>query len=111
MLSTYLAYTMIFVGMFFLALTLILIAFKILDWKLMRESEAQYAQLRINPRDLKGMRETLCIAQSLLNVNKSGVHHVRRIQTIINEIDRHRPLGPDGKHGLDHTPTCGCEDK
>lgn len=25
-------------------------------------------------------------------------------------LDYHRPLGPDGAHGVWHTPTCGCED-
>lgn len=31
------------------------------------------------------------------------------IQNLIDCIDlRHRPLGPDGKHGDLHTPSCGC---
>lgn len=28
---------------------------------------------------------------------------------MIRDIDEQRPLGPDGKHGNRHTPTCGCE--
>lgn len=58
-----------------------------------------------DPRDtLKMIRETLCVAQSAV-----GVHNRERIQRMINEIDRQRPLGPDGKHGDRHTATCGCE--
>jgi hypothetical protein len=33
----------------------------------------------------------------------------RQDRSIINEIDRQRPLGPDGTHGERHTETCGCE--
>lgn len=32
-----------------------------------------------------------------------------RIQRILEDIDRQRPLGSNGKHGNLHTPTCGCE--
>lgn len=56
--------------------------------------------------DPKMLRETLCLAQSALH----GAH-VERLQQLIDECDRHRPLGPDGKHGHRHTDTCGCEDK
>ena len=38
------------------------------------------------------------------------VNATERIGRIIAEIDRQRPLGPDGKHGDRHTSTCGCED-
>jgi hypothetical protein len=64
--------------------------------------------------DPKMLRETLCLAQSALNrmyllpTNKS---HSDRLQLLIDECDRHRPLGPDGKHGDRHTETCGCDDK
>lgn len=34
-----------------------------------------------------------------------------RIAALINQIDLHRPLGPDGTHGDRHTATCGCEGK
>lgn len=32
------------------------------------------------------------------------------IQHLIGLLDLHRPLDNSGKHGLLHTPTCGCED-
>lgn len=63
-------------------------------------------ELRLtDPRDsLKMLRETLCSVQ-----RTAGALHRDRIGRIINEIDRQRPLGPDGKHGNRHTPTCGCD--
>jgi hypothetical protein len=30
------------------------------------------------------------------------------LQVLIDECDRMRPLGPDGKHGDRHTVECGC---
>lgn len=66
------------------------------------------AELRLtDPRDsLKMLRETLCVAQQAVG----GRHdHSDRIQRMINDIDRQRPLGPNGKHGDRHTLTCGCE--
>ena len=60
----------------------------------------------------KMIRETLCVAQSAVG-RFSGPdrrrEHIERLQRLIDECDRHRPLGPDGKHGELHTPTCGCE--
>jgi hypothetical protein len=62
----------------------------------------------------KALRETLCIAQA--RIAAAGVDKDRQgrdianLQALIDECDRHRPLGPDGKHGDLHTPTCGCED-
>ena len=62
----------------------------------------------------KALRETLCIAQA--RIGNSGLDEHRQasdiahLQALINECDRHRPLGPDGKHGDRHTVTCGCED-
>lgn len=59
---------------------------------------------------LKMLRETLCLAQQYLDSSPViDETHGERIQRIINEIDRQRPLGPDGKHGNRHTETCGCE--
>lgn len=74
------------------------------------------APLVIQTRDVKMMRETLCVAQSAIlhsptNGGASRESHVNLIQVLINECDRHRPLGPNGKHGTRHTATCGCEDK
>ena len=64
----------------------------------------------------KMVRETLCVAQAAVGrspeVDARRVEHVERISRLINLCDRHRPLGPDGKHGTRQcTPTCGCEDK
>lgn len=60
----------------------------------------------------KMIRETLCVAQSLVGQYTGSYRkqeHMDRLQLLIDECDRHRPLGPDGKHGDRHTPTCGCE--
>lgn len=63
---------------------------------------------------LKMMREALCVAQNaILNLPSYSEHaktHAATLQSMIDEIDVHRPLGPDGKHGELHTLTCGCED-
>jgi len=62
--------------------------------------------------DPKMFRETLCIAQAAIGLmGEMGRPHIERLQRLIDEFDRHRPLGPDGKHGNRHTETCGCEDK
>lgn len=59
----------------------------------------------------KMLRETLCIAQVWIGRSNDPRRegHIRRIQRLINECDRHRPTGPDGKHGDRHTATCGCD--
>lgn len=63
--------------------------------------------------DPKMLRETLCLAQAALNVWPSDEgrrpSHIARLQRLIDECDRHRPLGPDGKHGHRHTLICGCD--
>jgi hypothetical protein len=65
----------------------------------------------IVPDSPKMLRETLCLAQSALVRVDGHMSHIEILQRLINECDRHRPLGPDGKHGNRHTDTCGCEDK
>lgn len=75
------------------------------------EKEQSVASLQIKSKDLKMMREALCLAQwamrhASFNIADSSINHV---QTLINEIDKHRPVGTDGKHGNNHTPTCGCK--
>jgi hypothetical protein len=63
--------------------------------------------------DPKMLRETLCLAQALVSRAPDegrNAEHAKRLQRLIDECDRHRPLGPNGKHGDRHTPTCGCED-
>lgn len=63
----------------------------------------------------KMVRETLCVAQAAVNdraMDTRRAEHSRRIQQMLDWCDRHRPIGPDGKHGTRRcTPTCGCEDK
>jgi hypothetical protein len=69
----------------------------------------------IVPDEPKQLKETLCVAQAL--IGNSELNQDRRqghmwvLQRLIDECDRHRPVGHDGKHGDLHTPTCGCEDK
>lgn len=66
------------------------------------------------PDSLKMVREALCVAQAALPSHRGDVRAEMRasetIQRLIEDIDRQRPLGPDGKHGDRHTPACGCED-
>jgi hypothetical protein len=62
----------------------------------------------------KMLRETLCLAQTYmgLSTRSDARDHVARLQRLIDECDRHRPLGANGKHGHGQrcTPTCGCEE-
>lgn len=62
----------------------------------------------------KMLRETLCVAQTMIGLffidDGRKWEHSNRLQRLIDACDAHRPLGPDGKHGDRHTPTCGCED-
>lgn len=67
---------------------------------------------------LKATREALCAAQATLGLHAAAgtdvdrvPHWADRLQALIDQIDVHRPLRRDGKHGDLHTPTCGCEDK
>lgn len=85
-------------------------------WMLLDGFE-EVAPLVIPSAELKVLRETLCVAQAAIGWEYNGMEesdkppHLARIERLIAEIDRHRPLGPDGKHGELHTPTCGCEDR
>lgn len=66
----------------------------------------------IVPDSPKMLRETLCVAQSCISNGPDDPRkreHLDRLQRLIDECDRHRPLGVAGKHGDLHTPTCGCE--
>jgi len=71
--------------------------------------------LEIEASKLKTLREALCrfaTMRSLFIYDVSKiVSDTEYVNKLINEIDRHRPLGPDGKHNNLHTSTCGCEDK
>lgn len=71
------------------------------------------ASLRVPDGGVKMLRESLCAAQAALALteDRRALHHHRaRLQDLIDQCDRHRPLGWDGKHGDRHTATCGCED-
>jgi len=60
--------------------------------------------------DVKMLRETLCVAQSLIAESDEVYRkdwHLSRLQQLIDECDFLRPLGPGGKHGDLHTPFCG----
>ncbi len=64
----------------------------------------------------KMVREALCAAQgALAESGRRGIDAGRvptwiaQLGTLIDECDRNRPLGTNGKHGSLHTPTCGCE--
>jgi hypothetical protein len=71
----------------------------------------------INVDGLKATREALCVAQSALGerARADGLDRsrtpswIKSLQRLIDGIDVHRPLGPDGTHGDRHTPTCECE--
>ncbi len=78
------------------------------------EGEHAHAHLAVPAADLKMLRETLAAAQSAIDDRHEGERahrHNDRLQQLIDEIDRHRPLGADGTHGDRHTLTCGCEDR
>ena len=73
----------------------------------------------IDVGDPKMAKEVLCEMQSLLNtfydskdanIQREAVEpKLARVQKMIDQIDIHRPVGPNGKHGNLHTATCGCE--
>lgn len=67
------------------------------------------------PDGPKMLRETLCVAQHRIGSSPYDEgrkrEHIDRLQRLIDECERHRPTGPNGKHGNRHTPTCGCEDQ
>lgn len=63
---------------------------------------------------LKTVREALCVAQAAIgnfpNRPLNWPQHIPHLQRLINDIDRQRPIGSNGKHGNLHTPTCQCQD-
>lgn len=88
-------------------------------WKwMLLDGFEEVAPLVIPSAELKMLRETLNRAQGAIGAIAAEKWSIpeddadlARIDALIAEIDRHRPLGPDGKHGELHTPTCGCEDR
>lgn len=86
-----------------------------------RPERAALADLHayVVPVSPKMLRESLCVAQAGLRAlerERPGYSaggtvstHLARLELLIDEIDRMRPTGPDGKHDDRHTPTCGCK--
>lgn len=70
-------------------------------------------KIEIDVDDVKMTREALCLAEAAMNHAPMNIaaSQRRRIGGLIRELDKHRPLGQDGKHGNLHTETCGCQDK
>ena len=62
---------------------------------------------------IKMVGEALRYAQSgMLNTYPAGPQrdgYAKIIQDLINDVNRQRPIGNDGKHGDLHTENCGCE--
>lgn len=67
--------------------------------------------LKMDDSDLKMFREALCVAEGHLLRSEQYSYGARYFSDLIKQVDVHRPLGPNGKHGTRHTDTCGCEDK
>ena len=67
----------------------------------------------IVPDSPKMLKETLCVAQSAIgnspHPDSRRQEHMDRLQRLIDECTRKRPVGPDGKHGSRHTSECGCD--
>lgn len=61
----------------------------------------------------KSLREKLCTQEMFIPEDGSLLELRTRdaFAALLEVLDKHRPLGSDGKHGDLHTPTCGCEDK
>lgn len=72
--------------------------------------------VQLEVENLKALRESLCVAQMTIGQfygerqRDYKQSHIQRIGKVIDEIDKLRPLGSDGKHGNRHTEFCGCED-
>jgi hypothetical protein len=61
---------------------------------------------------LKSVREALCAAQTAVGQFYTSSQKdlwVATLGSLIADIDRQRPIGPDGKHGNRHTPFCQCD--
>lgn len=58
---------------------------------------------------LKMLREDLCRRQVQSTDWPDSISSA--VDVLIAMIDKHRPLGTDGRHGDLHTETCGCLDR
>jgi ABC-type nickel/cobalt efflux system permease component RcnA len=65
------------------------------------------------PNMPKMLQETLAVCQSLLGQSNDPrkMEHIQRLQDVINECKRKRPIGSNGKHDNRHTNQCGCNDE
>jgi hypothetical protein len=83
------------------------------EWWQVTGGKSEVAHLLVMSRDMKMLREALCAAQNALLHTTSSLapSQAEHLGELVQEIDIHRPLGSNGKHGTLHTPTCGCEDK
>jgi hypothetical protein len=84
-----------------------------LAWRLRRPLHTY-----VIPVSPKMLRETMCVAEFALHelerqrpgysAGASIATHLEHIQAVLDECDRKRPTGTDGKHGNLHTDECGC---
>lgn len=67
------------------------------------------AALYANPLYVKTLREKFCVAQQ----QETSQVMKDLYGDLINQLDMHRPLWPDGKHGNGRlcTSTCGCAER
>lgn len=65
------------------------------------------ARLHVDAAYVKTLSEALRIAAT----RTGNASHRRLLNHLIEQLETHRPVGRDGKHGSLHTRTCGCEDK
>lgn len=64
------------------------------------------------PNGLKTLHEDLCRAQTAVGqfyTDDRTWGTVKRLQSLIDQIEVYRPLGSNGKHGNLHTSYCGCD--
>lgn len=67
--------------------------------------------LFVAPYGVKMLRETLTTVEKLLQRHEPmAANHLMTVAFLIRQCDAHRPLGSDGKHGDQHTATCGCDE-
>lgn len=64
----------------------------------------------------KTVHEHLCLAQAgLAQRVRDGLDvdmsmaAIETLNGMLRQVNGHRPVGHNGKHGQDHTDTCGCE--
>jgi len=60
----------------------------------------------------KMAREHFAVIQTIVaqeDIFQQNVPAQNMISNVLEQLDAHRPLGIDGKHGDLHTDTCGCE--